>query len=155
MPSSPLQTNSLTMNTLLTHLYKPNSTIHISTHYTLHSQNIWYQSQVKPSHKPLEVGICVTTSCRGPHYSVVPTTGTHLPEEGRWKKNINFIVFVNRCQYEIKFWKLIFPSLKNTFALYWLQTFSPKHKTLKTSKEFGTLITICSSTLAYFSGKPT
>ena len=41
---------------------------------------------IKPSNKPLAAGIHVKTSSRRPHRSVSPTTGTHLPEEGGWKK---------------------------------------------------------------------
>ena len=49
-------------------------------------ENVRYESQVKPSPKPLESGISVKTLCRHPHCAVSPTPGTHLLEEGGWKK---------------------------------------------------------------------
>ena len=98
-PSSILSVNSphnkfylLLYNQLLyaTNSTRPNSTSPL---------NVWYQSQVKPSHKPLEAGIRVKTLCRQPHCSVGPTTGITLPEEGEqkkalykiWKLNVSFL----------------------------------------------------------------
>ena len=60
------------------------STLHTHTH-TLNSTSS-IKSKVQPSLKPSEAGIPVKTLCRCPHCSVAPTTGTHLPEEGRYKK---------------------------------------------------------------------
>ena len=89
-PSNIFSLNSLHSTLLLLYspqLYETNSTQPTILPIPLPSLNIRYLSQVKLSHKPLEAGISVKTLCRRPHCSVGPTTGTHLPEEGRWKKS--------------------------------------------------------------------
>ena len=51
--------------------------------------------------KPLEAGISVETSCRCPHCSVGPPTGTHLPEEGGWKKITYLLTLLFRSGQQI------------------------------------------------------
>ena len=78
------------MNTLLSTVrpstLQPNSTQPNST--TSHS-TFGISPKSEPSLKQLEAGIHAKTLCRGPHRSVGPAKGTHLPEEGGQKeKNI-------------------------------------------------------------------
>ena len=84
-PSNILSLNSLHSTLLL--LYSPQLYESNSTQPTLlPSINVWYLSQVKPSHRPLEAGTSVKTLCRQPHRSVGSTTGTNLRRKANKKK---------------------------------------------------------------------
>ena len=94
------------INTLPSTL-KPNSTLQpnssLQPNSTIYSSHSTSGISPKPSLKPLEAGTHAKTSCRRPHRSVGPTTGTQLPEEdGKKRKKLQIFDLWRHSIYQLR-----------------------------------------------------
>ena len=87
-PKAPSTYFSRTLNstttTLLNYSTRPRIQLNLLYSPTLQPNFIRYQSQVKPSHTPLEAGISVKTTVDALTAQSVKPQGSHLPKVGGW-----------------------------------------------------------------------